>query len=62
MSAAGGSDSWHYYVWLGAVRFELKRPLTRLERFRCWFSPWNYQETYEPKWPRQSQSDAGAWS
>lgn len=32
-----------YYVHLGAVRFEIKRPLTRWERIRCWFSPWRYE-------------------
>lgn len=46
--AADGSGWWKYYVWLGAVRFELKRPLTRWERFRCWFSPWHYEERCEP--------------
>lgn len=45
--AADGSGWWHYYIWLGVVRFELKRPLTRWERFRCWFSPWTYEEKFE---------------
>jgi hypothetical protein len=44
---ADGSSRWHYYIWLGNVRFELPRPLTRWERIRCWFSPWTYQESYE---------------
>jgi hypothetical protein len=43
---ADGSGWWRYYVWLGAVRFEIKRPLTRWERVRCWFSPWVYEEVF----------------
>jgi hypothetical protein len=40
---ADGSGWMKYYIWLGAVRFELPRPLTRWERFRCYFSPWHYE-------------------
>jgi len=45
--ACDGSGWWKYYIWLGAIRFELPRPLTRWERFCCWFSSWKYEEVME---------------
>jgi hypothetical protein len=42
-------SSFQYFVYLGAVRFEIERPLTKWERLRCWFSPWRYEVRWNGK-------------